>query len=108
MIGVRSKEADSLKDLGFIYRATTRDNQSDANAATLTVNFDEFMLPVVAPLTEPYREPPMSAVGPELNMNKMDKTFLKQVEASANQDVLSRLDVSEGSTVGYYPNCCAD
>jgi hypothetical protein len=53
------------EDLGFIYRGTNRDhNGNNEKTLTLSVRFDEFLLPIVAPLVEPYIAPLTNSVLP--------------------------------------------
>eukprot|EP00808_Paulinella_micropora_P000718 g11522.t1 len=67
-VEARNKGKHKKRDLGpdFIFRATTRDNRSDRQAAVLLAEFDRWELPVVAPLTEKYRAPDIAIVGAEV------------------------------------------
>jgi hypothetical protein len=60
-------------DVTFIHRATTSQNGADAHAATLTIQLDEFNLPVVAPTSERIREPNSKIVGPEIPLKSLGK-----------------------------------
>jgi Phosphatidylinositol 3- and 4-kinase/Phosphoinositide 3-kinase family, accessory domain (PIK domain)/PI3-kinase family, ras-binding domain/Phosphoinositide 3-kinase C2 len=84
-LGVKQKEGD----LSFIYRSTTRDNLNNRDAAVLTVQFDEYLLPVVAPVVRPLKpvrhsEPP--------SLSRSDKGVLKKI---VNYDLLQRLNEAE-------------
>jgi phosphatidylinositol-4,5-bisphosphate 3-kinase len=57
----KHKKRDLAPD--FIFRATNRDNQSSNEPCVLLVEFDDFELPVVAPLTDKYRPPDPKVVG---------------------------------------------
>ncbi len=70
-------------DPDFIYRACTRDNISDPSAAVLHVHFDEYVVPVVAPLTEKYREPNPRVVGAEVPLKTLSKVCTEQVRVMA-------------------------
>jgi len=74
------------RDLGteFIYHASNRDNHSDERPVTLTVQFDKWELPVVAPLTEKYRAPDPRVVGPVVPM----KNFLRSNPRSSRSSPL--------------------
>eukprot|EP01006_Ploeotia_vitrea_P036247 TRINITY_DN66000_c6_g18_i1.p1 TRINITY_DN66000_c6_g18~~TRINITY_DN66000_c6_g18_i1.p1 ORF type:complete len:1249 (-),score=825.13 TRINITY_DN66000_c6_g18_i1:300-4046(-) len=90
-IGLKEKEAD----LKFLFRATTRDNLADLDAAQLTVQFDEFLLPVVAPLREEYRAPLVQAVGMELPLKSLDKQTTKRLAKLQTADPLYEMEQAD-------------
>eukprot|EP00808_Paulinella_micropora_P029692 g29303.t1 len=53
----------------FIFRATNRDNNTSTSPCVLLIKFDEWELPVVAPLTEKYRPPDPNVIGESININ---------------------------------------
>src|SRR5690554_535410 len=63
-----------------LYRATTCQNMSQERVTVLHVRFDEFPVPVVAPITDRYRPPNARVVGfeiPKENLPKRDQELLE-------------------------------
>jgi hypothetical protein len=75
----------------FLHRATTSPNLSDVHASTLTIQLDEFNLPVVAPTTEKQRDPNPKAVGVEIPLKNLTKDQSKQFEGLLACDILKEL-----------------
>jgi hypothetical protein len=84
------EEAGELKDLNFILVSTLRDNglmTAGYEHTTLTVEFDKFNLPVVAPFIEPFREPNPIVVGEKVD-EKKNKKFKTRLDAIVRFDPL--------------------
>lgn len=77
--------------MSFLHRATTAQNLADANVATLHIQLDDFCLPVVAPVSERYREPNARVVGPEIPLKSLSKDQAKQFEGLLACDILREL-----------------
>jgi len=69
------------KELGdrVIFQGTNRDNWGIAEPALLRVKFDEYAVPVVAPLVERYRDPNPMVVGTEVQLGKNTKARLDEL-----------------------------
>lgn len=93
----RGKHAKKEKeDPEFLYRQSTRPNLVSKHAAVLTVKFDEFARPVVAPWVEPFAKPNEAVVGKEIDPKsaerKKDMQVLKSLETA---DCLHALTADE-------------
>eukprot|EP00475_Leptophrys_vorax_P005739 TRINITY_DN13463_c0_g1_i2.p1 TRINITY_DN13463_c0_g1~~TRINITY_DN13463_c0_g1_i2.p1 ORF type:complete len:775 (+),score=162.06 TRINITY_DN13463_c0_g1_i2:283-2325(+) len=62
-------------DWEFIFRGSSRENCciTQHPPATLTVEFEKFVCPIVAPLQEPFREPDPKVVGEPMELKKLKK-----------------------------------
>lgn len=72
-------------DPTFVFRETARDNcSSDPNSVcTLHCKFDSYVLPVVAPLVEKYRDPNPKVIGDEAkSLSKQQQEQLAMLKAS--------------------------
>jgi len=86
--GKHGKKRDFTIDANFLFRMPTRDNLSQRDACVLRVQFDSFAVPVVAPLTEKYREPDPRIVGVEVSLKTLSRTQNKQLTQLINADPL--------------------
>jgi len=78
-------------DPSFYFRATNVDNRTvGAHPAVLTVEYDTFPLPVVAPLVESYHEPNVKVVGME-RQNPLDPISAKLLVDTIRSDPLADL-----------------
>ena len=97
-MGVKEKEGD----LSFLFRSTTRDNQGDSNAVSVSVEFDDFALPLVAPICDFLRPPSEGLLGN--NITSIDKAMAKKLKPILAADSLYVMQPEEKSLIWMYRN----
>jgi phosphatidylinositol-4,5-bisphosphate 3-kinase len=83
------------EDPEFLFRQSTRPNLVSKHAAILTVKFDEFARPVVAPYAEPYAKPNDMVVGKEVDPKTVRKEVTSALHALEKTDCLYALNAEE-------------
>jgi phosphatidylinositol-4,5-bisphosphate 3-kinase len=80
-------------DVTFLHRATTAQNLAEPleTVSTLTIQLDDFCLPVVAPVSEKFREPNPRVVGQEVALKTLSKDQQKQWDGLLACDILREL-----------------